>query len=136
MAEYNPQRVEEIQRFYGVMRENHKKIRERKSAYWTSHQQSHHEKYAASEEDKRRFEELEGHFIRGKELERRRKKVTLQQRLGVILLLLIGGIILIFSSLRLTGNAVSNLTQTAPGLLGVILFIAGILGVIFYMRRK
>ena len=94
-----------------------------------------HEKFVANT---KRFEEEKRKEI----AERKRRGLrnpaeeTLEQRFGVIIAFLVAGIALIFSSLRPTGNAVSNLTQTTPGLLGLIFFIAGILGIIFYIRRK
>ncbi len=55
---------------------------------------------------------------------------------AVSFLFIAGGLILSLSSLTITGNAVSNVTGTAPGLLGIILFIAGLVGMFFYFKKK
>lgn len=67
---------------------------------------------------------------------REQKTSGLEKRFGVFVAFIIGGIALSLGSITITGNAVSNLTQTTPGLLGVFLFIAGLVGIFFYSRRK
>jgi len=67
---------------------------------------------------------------------RKQDEGNLEKRIGVSIAFIIGGIALSLGSLTITGNAVSNLTQTTPGLLGVFLFIAGLVGMFFYFRRK
>ena len=71
------------------------------------------------------------------EYEKREQKTSgIEKKFGVFVAFLIGGIALSLGSLTITGNAVSNLTQTTPGLLGIIFFIAGLVGMFFYSRRK
>ncbi len=57
-------------------------------------------------------------------------------RLTIFTLSIIAGVALSLSSLSTTGNAVSNLTRTTPGLLGIILFIAGLSGMFFHFKGK
>ena len=59
-----------------------------------------------------------------------------KSRLSIFALFIAGGLILSLSSLTTTGNAVANLTRTTPGLLGIILFIAGLTGMFFHFRGK
>lgn len=61
---------------------------------------------------------------------------SLEKKFGVFVAFIIGGVALGLGSLTVTGNVVSNLTQTTPGLLGIILFIAGLIGMFFYFKRK
>lgn len=61
---------------------------------------------------------------------------SLEKKFGIFVAFIIGGIALGLGSLTITGNAVSNLSQTTPGLLGIILFIAGLAGVFFCSRKK
>ena len=61
---------------------------------------------------------------------------SLEKKFAVFIVFIIGGIALSLGSLAITGNAVSNLTQTTPGLLGILLFITGLVGMFFYFRRK
>jgi len=60
----------------------------------------------------------------------------LEGRVGVFILFILGGIVLGAYSLGITGHVVSGLAQTAPGLLGVLLFIAGLVGMFFHFRRR
>lgn len=60
----------------------------------------------------------------------------LEKRVGVFIFMLLGGIALSVYSLSITGNVIGNLTGTTPGLLGVFLFIAGLAGMAFWVRRK
>jgi len=72
-----------------------------------------------------------------KHTEKRDQKTSgLEKRFGIFAAFIIGGVALSLGSLTITGNAVSNLTKTTPGLLGIILFIAGLVGIFFYSRRK
>jgi len=52
-------------------------------------------------------------------------------KVGIFLLFLLGGIVLSFTSFSATGNVISDLTTTPEGLLGVLLFIAGLFGIVF-----
>ena len=61
---------------------------------------------------------------------------SLEKRFGVFVAFIIGGVALSLGSLTITGNAVSNLIQTTPGLLGIFLFMAGLVGVFFCSKRK
>jgi len=61
----------------------------------------------------------------------RKRGYSLEKRIYVSIFFLIGGLVLSFTALTLTGNAISNLTETNQGLLGVILFIAGLFGIVF-----
>ena len=74
-------------------------------------------------------------FIKKNAGERAQGKGSLEKKFGIFIAFIIGGIALSLGSLTLTGNAVSNLTQTTPGLLGIIFFIAGLVGV-FCSRGK
>ena len=72
-------------------------------------------------------------------LERNKKRQDeggLAGRVGVFALFIAGGAALSLGSLTITGNAVSNLTRTTPGLSGIILFIAGLTGLFFYFKGK
>ncbi|HEA46710.1 MAG TPA: hypothetical protein ENH99_02920 [Candidatus Pacearchaeota archaeon] len=55
---------------------------------------------------------------------------------GIFALFIAGGLILSLGSTTITGNAVSNVTGTPPGILGALLFIAGIVGMVFHFRGK
>ncbi len=61
--------------------------------------------------------------------------VGLEDRVGIFILFVLGGIALSTFSLTTTGNAISNLTQTTPGLLGLIFFIVGLVGLVFSRKR-
>ncbi len=41
-----------------------------------------------------------------------------------------------FLSSNITGNVIGNLTQTSSNIIGVILFVVGIVGAFFYFRRR
>jgi len=68
--------------------------------------------------------------------ERQQGGGALEKKFGIFVAFIIGGIAISLGSLTITGNAVSNLTQTTPGLLGIILFLAGLVGMFFYFRGK
>lgn len=72
----------------------------------------------------------------GESEKRERKTSGLEKRFGIFAAFIIGGVALSLGSLTITGNAISNFTQTTPGLLGIIFFIAGLVGMFFYSRRK
>jgi len=67
---------------------------------------------------------------------RKRKTSGIESRIAVFILFVLGGIALSISSLTATGNAISNLTGTSQGLLGIFLFIAGLVGMSFYFRKR
>ncbi|HEA46294.1 MAG TPA: hypothetical protein ENH99_00755 [Candidatus Pacearchaeota archaeon] len=75
-------------------------------------------------------------FIKRNTGERQAGESVLEGKLPAFIALTVGGIALGVGSLTMTGNAISNLTGTTPGLLGIILFIAGLTGMFFYSRRK
>ena len=75
-------------------------------------------------------------FIKRNTKERGQDESSLEKKFGVFVAFIIGGVALGLGSLTITGNAISNLTGTTPGLLGIILFIAGLVGVFFYFRGK
>ena len=75
-------------------------------------------------------------FIKENTGERKQQSgAGLEKKFGIFAAFIIGGIALGLGSLSITGNAVSNLTQTTPGLLGIFLFIAGLVGMFFYFRK-
>ena len=59
----------------------------------------------------------------------------LEGRVGVFILFLLGGLALSIYSLTATGSAISNLAGTTKGLFGVLLFIAGLAGLVFSRKR-
>ncbi len=75
-------------------------------------------------------------FIKKNAGEREQDEGSLEKKFGIFAAFIIGGIALSLGSLTITGNAVSNLTRTTPGLLGIILFIAGLAGMFFYFKKK
>ena len=138
MADYNLERKHETEKRYSGIRERARKYGEAMDrAHYHRMERAfarggHGKDKPVGEQigDYERFESDTAQFERGK------KPKRLEQRLGFIITFLVIGIALMLGSLTLTGNAVSNLTGTTPGLLGLILFVAGILGIIFYLRRK
>jgi len=75
-------------------------------------------------------------FIKKNAGEREQDESGLEKKFSIFIAFIIGGAALSLGSLTITGNVVSNLTKTTPGLLGIILFIAGLVGVFFYFRGK
>ena len=75
-------------------------------------------------------------FIKKNTGEREESEKGLELKFGIFAAFIIGGVALSLGSITITGNAVSNLTQTTPGLLGIILFIAGLVGMFFYFKGK
>lgn len=65
----------------------------------------------------------------------KKKQSGLEGKLPIFLLFTIAGIALSLSSLNSTGYAISSLTQTSSGLLGVIFFIVGIAGIFFNFKK-
>ena len=57
-------------------------------------------------------------------------------KLPIFILFTIAGLALSLTSLTLTGHAISGLTGTTPGLLGVLLFIVGLTGMFFRLRKN
>ena len=57
-------------------------------------------------------------------------------KLPIFILFTIAGLALSLTSLTLTGHAISGLTGTTPGLLGVLLFIVGLTGMFFRLRQN
>jgi len=75
-------------------------------------------------------------FIERNAGERQQSEGGLEGKTMIFAGSIIGGIALSIFSLTATGNAISNLTGTTSGLLGVFLFIVGILGVVFNLKKK
>ena len=75
-------------------------------------------------------------FIKRNTGKRGQDKSSLEKKFGIFIAFIIGGVALGLGSLTITGNAVSNLSQTTPGLLGILLFIAGLVGMFFYFKGK
>ncbi len=75
-------------------------------------------------------------FIKINAGEREQGESSLEKKFAVFAAFIIGGLALSLGSLTITGNAVSNLTQTTPGLLGIIFFLAGLVGMFFYFKGK
>lgn len=63
------------------------------------------------------------------------RKRSLDSRVGVFILSTLAGIALSVFSFRATGNAISNLTGTSQGLLGIFLFIVGLTGIAFNAKK-
>lgn len=80
------------------------------------------------------YEEVERYLKRGEG--EQQTEGGLAGRVGVFALFIAGGAALSLGSLSITGNVISNLTRTTPGLLGIILFIAGLTGVFFYFKER
>ncbi len=75
-------------------------------------------------------------FIEKNTEERKQKTSGLEKKFGVFIAFIIGGVALSLGSLTITGNTISNLTGTTPGLLGIIFFLAGLVGMFFYFKGK
>lgn len=61
---------------------------------------------------------------------------NLEKRIGIFIISTLAGIGLSIASLTTTGNTIGNLTNTTPGLLGVFLFVFGLAGLIFTLRKN
>ena len=58
------------------------------------------------------------------------------RHISVFILFILGGIVLGSTSLTATGNVLGNLTGTSQGLLGIFLFVLGITGIYFRLRKR
>ena len=56
-------------------------------------------------------------------------------RLSIFALSIIGGLALSISSLTTTGYVISSLTQSSSGLVGIFLFVIGLVGMFFSLRK-
>ena len=74
-------------------------------------------------------------FIERNSGEEQSRGTGLEGRAGVFILSILGGIALGFASLQSTGNVIGNLTGTSQGLLGILLFIVGLVGMFFHLKR-
>ena len=68
-------------------------------------------------------------------IERNTSEGGLERSTTALLFLTLGGIALGVGSLSITGNVISNLTTTTPGILGVLLFIGGLVGTFFSLKK-
>jgi len=78
---------------------------------------------------------LQYKFIPVKDKNYSEKEARLEKRVAVFLGSIVAGIALSIYSLTTTGNAISNLTGTSQGLLGLILFVVGIAGLVFSKKK-
>lgn len=122
--------------------DNYNKARKERESYLENvekrRQLVHHRKYRATYKDAKRAEHLEKQFEKGKKDKRLLEEQIedgLARKLPVFILFVIGGIALVIGSMRITGDVVSGLTETTPGLLGVVLFIAGLVGMLSHRRK-
>lgn len=97
----------------------------------------HYRNYGIDQKGKLRYLDVDvlmGHLP----FERRKsnQKKTLEGRVIVSILSLIGGIALSILSLTATGNVISNLTGTTQGLLGIFLFIVGLVRILLHFNQK
>lgn len=60
----------------------------------------------------------------------------LERKSLVFMIFIIAGIVLSFIYLAPTGNAIGTLVETTPILLGVFLFVFGVVGLMFNLKRK
>lgn len=65
-----------------------------------------------------------------------KKRGTLEGKVGIFIALLAGGIGLGMVSSNITGNVISNSTQTNSSLIGVVLLVIGLVGAFFYFKKK
>lgn len=81
---------------------------------------------------------LLGNSIR-RGLKKRKNKKNLERRLSIFLGLLAGGIGLsiTFSNFSgiVTGNVINNSNYSSPGIIGILLLIAGCIGAYFYFKE-
>lgn len=66
---------------------------------------------------------------------RQKASSGIESRVSVFIAFLLGGIVLSLTSLRATGSAIGNLTGTSQGLLGIFLFIFGLTGIFFGLKK-
>ena len=76
------------------------------------------------------------HVIKGKLPFKARKERDLEGRTFVFIGSFLAGIAISTLSIRETGNVIGNLTGTTSGLLGIFLFIFGIVGLVFNSWKK
>lgn len=81
------------------------------------------------------FEQIEDFIKKVREDSSSEKQTNLESRLAVFILFTIGGIALILNSLNLTGFAISNMTQITPKLSGLLLIIAGLVGMFLVLKK-
>jgi len=79
--------------------------------------------------------DVEEFIERNLEGKKPKKERGLESKFVVFALFIAAGIALGAASLSMTGNVVSSLTQI-PGLLGILFFIVGVVGMFFWFRRK
>ena len=75
-------------------------------------------------------------FIKRNLEEKPQKEKGLESRIAVFVLFIAAGIALSAASLGMTGWAISGLIQTTPGLLGILFFIVGLVGMFFWFRKR
>jgi len=63
------------------------------------------------------------------------KSVNLESRVTVFIIMTLGGIVIAFNSLNTTGFAISNFTQATPSLSGLLLTVAGLVGIFLSLKR-
>ena len=91
------------------------------------------EKYPSSLDDKTvRYMKM---FVKKHGKERQSSSSGLEGKTAVFILSTLAGITLSVFSFNATGNAVAGVTGTSQGLLGVLLFIVGITGIFFSIKK-
>lgn len=73
--------------------------------------------------------------ISDKKQELRTKESGLVNMTNVFILSIIGGIALILNSFNTTGYVVTNITETTPKLIGLVLIIVGLVGIFLNLRN-
>ena len=68
-------------------------------------------------------------------LRHKKQDSSLAGRVGIFIAFLLGGVALSLTSLGSTGHAISDVTGTTQGLVGVFLFILGLAGIAFGSKR-
>ncbi|MBI2047043.1 hypothetical protein HYT26_02675 [Candidatus Pacearchaeota archaeon] len=91
--------------------------------------------YAGNFDIKYRFIPAEGYHLRGNKFVKSDKK-SLEGKVSATTAIigLLGSIF--FLSANLTGNVISNLSLKTSNMIGVVLFLVGVVGGLFYFRRK
>jgi len=90
------------------------------------------------EELARTFDAMHGKLKQRSRLEglEERNFGSLEVRTGIFIVSIFSGLALSFSSLSLTGNIISNVFGSSQSLLGIFLFVFGIVGLFFVLKRK